>query len=97
MSVDSAAARSVTRVPVRPLLVRGVLGLAKRLRLLPQSSIAPDGITVADLVARGRFPHPGLIRQWTAADEKAVVSAMAATGVSEQGTTMVAVIPGMRA
>jgi ferric enterobactin transport system ATP-binding protein len=57
--------------------------VAKRLGLLPQSSIAPDGITVADLVARGRFPHPNLILQWTAADEEAVVSAMAATGVTE--------------
>ncbi|MEV4344086.1 ABC transporter ATP-binding protein [Actinoplanes sp. NPDC049596] len=57
--------------------------VARRLGLLPQTSIAPDGITVADLVARGRFPHQTLIRQWTAADERAVAGAMAATGVSE--------------
>jgi len=57
--------------------------VARRVGLLPQSSIAPDGITVADLVARGRYPHQGLIRQWTDADEQAVCSAMDATGVLE--------------
>ena len=39
--------------------------VARTLGLLPQSSIAPDGITVADLVARGRYPHQGLLRQWS--------------------------------
>lgn len=53
--------------------------LAKRLGLLPQTSAAPDGITVADLVARGRYPHQGLFRQWTAADEQAVFEALEAT------------------
>lgn len=57
--------------------------VARRLGLLPQSSIAPDGIRVGDLVARGRYPHQKLIRQWSAADEAAVVEAMAATGVTE--------------
>ena len=55
--------------------------VAKMLGLLPQTSIAPDGITVADLVARGRYPHQKLIRQWSREDEAAVVSAMAATKV----------------
>ena len=57
--------------------------VARRIGLLPQSSLAPDGITVADLVARGRTPHQRLLRQWTASDEQAVVSAMAATRVTE--------------
>ena len=48
-----------------------------RLGLLPQSSIAPDGITVADLVARGRYPHQRLLRQWSREDERAVADAMA--------------------
>jgi len=55
--------------------------VAKKLGLLPQSSIAPDGITVADLVARGRYPHQKLIRQWSHEDEAAVTAAMAATKV----------------
>lgn len=53
--------------------------VAKRLGLLPQTSAAPDGITVADLVARGRYPHQGLFRQWTVADERAVFEALEAT------------------
>ena len=57
--------------------------VAKRVGLLPQTSIAPDGITVADLVARGRYPHQSFLRQWTDADESAVVDAMVATGVVE--------------
>ncbi len=66
--------KSVTSLPAKEL--------ARRLGLLPQSSIAPDGITVADLVARGRYPHQKLLRQWSVEDESAVVEAMEATGVS---------------
>jgi len=56
--------------------------VAKRLGLLPQSSIAPEGITVADLVTRGRFPHQTMLRQFSRADQRAVADAMAATGVT---------------
>lgn len=56
---------------------------ARIVGLLPQSSIAPEGITVVDLVARGRYPHQGLIRQWSAADEAAVESAMASTNIAD--------------
>ncbi|WP_164992420.1 ABC transporter ATP-binding protein [Streptomyces sp. L2] len=57
--------------------------VARTLGLLPQSSIAPDGITVADLVGRGRYPHQGLLRQWSAEDERVVQEAMARTGTAE--------------
>jgi len=57
--------------------------VARVLGLLPQTSLAPDGITVADLVARGRHPHQGFMRQWSPADEAAVIAAMDATGVTE--------------
>ncbi|WSJ91405.1 ABC transporter ATP-binding protein [Streptomyces sp. NBC_01304] len=57
--------------------------VARMLGLLPQSSIAPDGITVADLVARGRYPHQGLLRQWSPEDERVVQESMASTGVAE--------------
>lgn len=55
--------------------------LARRLGLLPQSSTAPDGITVADLVSRGRYPHQGLLRQWSREDDRVVAESMAATNV----------------
>ncbi|MEW2418837.1 ABC transporter ATP-binding protein [Streptomyces sp. NPDC046866] len=57
--------------------------VARTLGLLPQSSVAPDGITVADLVARGRYPHQGLLRQWSSQDERIVRESMASTGVAE--------------
>ncbi|WP_415948967.1 ABC transporter ATP-binding protein [Streptomyces sp. KLOTTS4A1] len=57
--------------------------VARTLGLLPQSSIAPDGITVADLVGRGRYPHQGLLRQWSAEDERVVQESMSSTGVAE--------------
>ncbi|MFJ5097571.1 ABC transporter ATP-binding protein [Streptomyces sp. NPDC088557] len=57
--------------------------VAKTLGLLPQTSVAPDGITVADLVARGRYPHQGLLRQWSPEDERITQESMEATGVAE--------------
>ncbi|HEY0215966.1 MAG TPA: ABC transporter ATP-binding protein [Cellulomonas sp.] len=57
--------------------------IARRLALLPQSPITPEAITVGDLVARGRFPHQGLLRQWSAQDARAVDAALAATEVAD--------------
>ncbi|MEH7513118.1 ABC transporter ATP-binding protein [Gottfriedia acidiceleris] len=57
--------------------------VARKLGLLPQSSTAPDGITVANLVAHGRYPYQSLIRQWTDEDEAAVMSAMELTNTSD--------------
>ena len=57
--------------------------VARRLGLLAQSAIAPDGITVVDLVARGRHPHQSFLRQWSRDDERAVQAAMEATRVTD--------------
>ncbi|MET7968475.1 ABC transporter ATP-binding protein [Micromonospora sp. NPDC005305] len=57
--------------------------VARTLGLLPQSAVAPDGLTVAELVSRGRYPHQGLLRQWSREDERVVDRAMADTGVAE--------------
>jgi len=57
--------------------------VAKKLGLLPQSAIAPDGISVADLIARGRFPHQKWFQPWSSEDQKAVEAAMQATGVAD--------------
>ncbi|MDA4892166.1 ABC transporter ATP-binding protein [Streptomyces sp. MS2A] len=57
--------------------------VARTLGLLPQSSIAPDGITVGDLVGRGRYPHQGILRQWSTEDERVVQESMAQTGIAE--------------
>ncbi|MET9133548.1 ABC transporter ATP-binding protein [Streptomyces antibioticus] len=68
--------------------------VARTLGLLPQSSVAPDGITVADLVGRGRYPHQGILRQWSAEDERVVQESMARTGVAELGDRYVDELSG---
>ncbi|GAA3046523.1 ABC transporter ATP-binding protein [Actinokineospora globicatena] len=68
--------------------------VARRLGLLPQTSIAPSGITVGDLVARGRYPHQGLLRQWSVDDEAVVTEVMERTGVADLSGRMVDELSG---
>ncbi|MGW6131177.1 ABC transporter ATP-binding protein [Cellulomonas sp. NPDC055163] len=68
--------------------------VARRLALLPQSPLAPEAITVGDLVARGRYPHQGLLRQWSAADAVAVADALHATEVAELRDRLVSTLSG---
>jgi iron complex transport system ATP-binding protein len=68
--------------------------VARRLGLLPQSSTAPDGITVVDLVARGRHPYQRLLRQWSREDERAVREAMEQTAVEELADRLVDELSG---
>ncbi|WP_268877723.1 ABC transporter ATP-binding protein [Chromobacterium phragmitis] len=68
--------------------------VARQLGLLPQSAVAPDGITVADLVARGRYPHQSLLRQWSREDENAVNEALKATGTAELADRLVDELSG---
>lgn len=56
---------------------------AKRVGLLPQTALAPEGIRVADLVRRGRSPHHSALSRWTAEDAAAVASALDQTGLRE--------------
>ncbi|MDR2606029.1 MAG: ABC transporter ATP-binding protein [Oscillospiraceae bacterium] len=57
--------------------------LARRLGLLPQSPIAPEGIAVSDLVGRGRFPHQKLWGGFSKADYEAVSEALDVMGISD--------------
>ncbi|MEU2507969.1 ABC transporter ATP-binding protein [Streptomyces sp. NPDC007863] len=56
--------------------------IARSIGLLPQTPVAPEAITVADLVARGRQPHQAWWKQWSEEDERAVTEAMARTDVA---------------
>ena len=67
--------RAIARTPTRE--VATVLGL------LPQSPFAPEGLTVADLVARGRHPHQSWVRQWSRDDEAVVAEALEWTDMAE--------------
>lgn len=57
--------------------------LARRLGMLPQQPTAPEGLAVAELVARGRYPHRGALGRWSAQDAVAVDEALEATGMTE--------------
>ncbi|WP_026702795.1 ABC transporter ATP-binding protein [Salibacterium aidingense] len=57
--------------------------LARVLGLLPQSPIVPEGISVADLVGRGRFPHQSFLQGWTKKDYEAVAEAMEIMDITE--------------
>lgn len=56
--------------------------LAKQLGILPQGPVAPEGLTVHELVAQGRYPHQNLLRQWSAEDERVTLEALAITGMT---------------
>ncbi|GIE98659.1 ABC transporter ATP-binding protein [Paractinoplanes rishiriensis] len=56
--------------------------VARQVGILPQSPVTPAGLTVVDLVSRGRAPHQSWWQQWSSADEAAVTAALAATGMT---------------
>ena len=80
MLTPSGGAVYLDGSPIRSLPPKQV---ARQLGLLPQGPVAPDGITVLDLVSRGRHPHQGVLRRWSAEDERAVRDAMEATDTTE--------------
>ncbi|GAA1486320.1 ABC transporter ATP-binding protein [Brachybacterium fresconis] len=57
--------------------------LARLLGLLPQSPLTPEGITVADLVGRGRHPHQGILSRWSTSDDEAVAAALDTTRTAD--------------
>ena len=67
--------RQIDRTPTKEV--------ARVLGVLPQSPLAPEGLTVGDLVARGRHPHQAWYRQWSGDDERAVADSLAWTGLSD--------------
>jgi iron complex transport system ATP-binding protein len=67
--------RQIDKLPAREV--------ATSLGLLPQAPSAPEGLTVADLVSRGRHPHQRWFRQWSAADEAAVLEALHRTAMTD--------------
>ncbi len=68
--------------------------VARRLGLLPQTAISPEGITVRDLVARGRYPHQSMISRWSAEDEAAVAGALESTSMTELSARLVDELSG---
>ncbi|WUI04563.1 ABC transporter ATP-binding protein [Spirillospora sp. NBC_00431] len=78
--------RSIHSMPTRQV--------ARRLGILPQSPVAPEGLTVIDLVGQGRAPHQTWWRQWSSADQDAVTAALRATGMLEHAERSVDELSG---
>jgi len=78
----------------KPVDTYGAKEFAREVGFLAQTAIVPDSITVGDLVARGRFPHQGMLHQWTEADEAAVVVALERTGTFSLAEREVASLSG---
>lgn len=57
--------------------------VARHLGILPQGPVAPEGLTVRELVAQGRYPHQGWLQQWSAEDQREVDRALSATRTSD--------------
>ncbi len=68
--------------------------VARRLGLLPQTATAPEGIRVAELVARGRHPHQSLFGGWTAEDDRIVAQALRATAIEDLADRLVDELSG---
>lgn len=57
--------------------------VARHLGILPQSPTAPEGLSVRDLVAQGRYPHQGWLQQWSEEDQRLVEKALASTRMTD--------------
>jgi iron complex transport system ATP-binding protein len=66
---------AITKLPTKEL--------ARQLGILPQSPVAPEGLTVRDLVAQGRYPHQRWFQQWSREDEEMTQRALQITNMIE--------------
>jgi iron complex transport system ATP-binding protein len=57
--------------------------VARKMAILPQAPLAPEGLTVLQLVKQGRFPYQNWLKQWTEDDEQKVMDALKATGIEQ--------------
>ncbi|NJO52907.1 MAG: ABC transporter ATP-binding protein [Leptolyngbyaceae cyanobacterium RM2_2_4] len=73
---------------------RSTKDIAKRLGMLPQSPVAPEGLTVRELVAQGRYPHQSWFQQWSREDEQFTEQALAITGITELGARLLDSLSG---
>lgn len=76
------------------IVQRSTKAVAKRLGLLPQSATAPEGLSVRQLVAQGRYPYQSWWQQWSPEDDKQVEAALEITGMRELGDRLVDTLSG---
>jgi len=68
--------------------------VARALGLLPQNPVTPEGVTVVDLVGRGRHPHQSAFRRWSTEDEQAVAEALDLTDTLDLADRLVDELSG---
>ncbi|HWJ82550.1 MAG TPA: ABC transporter ATP-binding protein [Nocardioides sp.] len=78
----------------RPIHRMPTKQVARVLGLMPQSPLAPEGITVVDLVGRGRQPHRRPLSRWSPADDAAVAEALTRTGTLDLAERVVDELSG---
>jgi iron complex transport system ATP-binding protein len=78
--------RDIATLPAREV--------ARGLGILPQAPVAPEGLTVGDLVSRGRDPHRRWFEQWSRADEAVVREALAQTGMESMADSRIDELSG---
>ncbi|BCH22932.1 ABC transporter ATP-binding protein [Mesorhizobium sp. L-8-3] len=67
----------------RPLSEFSTREIARRVGVLAQGPVAPEGLTVLDLVRQGRYPHRSLFGRWSEQDDNACAEALALTGMDD--------------
>ncbi|BAU94293.1 ABC transporter ATPase [Corynebacterium suranareeae] len=78
----------------RDISSMGTKQVAKHIGLLPQSPHAPDGVSVTELVSRGRYPHQHLLSQWSKDDEKIVERCLAEVAMHAHADHLVSELSG---
>jgi iron complex transport system ATP-binding protein len=78
--------RAISSLPSRQV--------ARTLGLLPQNPVTPEGVSVVDLVGRGRHPHQGAFQRWSQADERAVAEALELTDTLDLADRLVDELSG---
>ncbi len=76
-------AAGTIRLDGTDLAAIGTRARARRIGLLAQGALAPEGLTVEELARQGRYPHRSFLGGWSAADAAAVEAALRATATTE--------------
>ena len=84
----------VITLDAKPLSQIKTKDIAKSIGLLPQTSVAPEGIKVAELVSRGRYPHRKFMAPLTKEDYQAIEDAMSAMQITDLADTSIDELSG---
>lgn len=68
--------------------------VAKKLAILPQGPLAPEGLTVKQLVRQGRYPHQNWLQSWSEQDEQLVMQSLKDTNMLEFADRAVETLSG---